>query len=179
MRMTYTSVMQFYENVDMSMLWSISRHGGMKRVPRRRNRNGATATYPKMMPWQHIGSGSSQRYRCKRRRDVSESCKMVGWSRLPGSHGTVARQKRGIARTIRSRCKTRASHSTHAIGPRRSSRGYTFEACIRGGMRFVEGSRRSRDEVEVVVHGSSSEVDVLATEVVHVGGSRTWRSWRR
>ena len=27
------------------MLWSISRHGGMKRVPRRRNKNGATATY--------------------------------------------------------------------------------------------------------------------------------------
>ena len=34
-------------------------HGGTKRVPRRRNKNGATATYPKMMPRQHIGSGSS------------------------------------------------------------------------------------------------------------------------
>ena len=31
-------------------------------------KNGATATYPKMMPRQHIGSGSSRRYRCKRRR---------------------------------------------------------------------------------------------------------------
>ena len=54
-----------YENVDMSMLWSICRHGGRKKVPRRWNKNGATATYPKMMPRQHIGSGSSRRYRCK------------------------------------------------------------------------------------------------------------------
>ena len=53
-------------------------HGGTKRVPRRRNKNGATATYPKMMPRQHIGSGSSWRYRRKRKRGVSVSCKMVG-----------------------------------------------------------------------------------------------------
>ena len=129
MRMTYTSFMQFYENVDMSMLWSIwspwrNKKGAtaakQKWCHGNISENDAMATYPKMMPRQHIGSGSSRRYRCKRRRDVSESCKMVGWSRLPGSHRTVARQKRGIARTIRSRCKTRASHSTHAFGPRRS-----------------------------------------------------------
>ncbi|XBJ01609.1 hypothetical protein VPH35_021227 [Triticum aestivum] len=33
---------------------------------------------PKMMPWQHIGSGSSPRYRCKRKNDVSLTSKMVG-----------------------------------------------------------------------------------------------------
>ena len=35
MRMTYTSFMQFYENVDMSMIRGICRHGGRKKVPRR------------------------------------------------------------------------------------------------------------------------------------------------
>ncbi|XBJ01517.1 hypothetical protein VPH35_021151 [Triticum aestivum] len=33
---------------------------------------------PKMMPRQHIGSGSSRRYRCKGKNDVSVTCKMVG-----------------------------------------------------------------------------------------------------
>ena len=148
MRMTYTGLCNFNENVDMSMLWSISHHGGMKRVPRRRNRNGATATYPKMMPQQHIRKWchgnisvpvAHRDTGAKGRRDVSESCKMVGWSRLPGSHRTVARQKRGIARMIRSRCKTRASHSTHAFDHDRSSRGYTFEACIFGAVQNRRG----------------------------------------
>ena len=31
MRMTYTSFMQFYENVDMSMIRSINRHGGREK----------------------------------------------------------------------------------------------------------------------------------------------------
>ena len=60
MRMTYASFMQFYENVDISMLrgiWSPWR-----------NKKGATAMKRKMMPRQHICSGSSRRYRCKRRR---------------------------------------------------------------------------------------------------------------
>ena len=144
MRMTYASFMQFYENVDMSMLWSICHHGGRKKVPRRWNKNGATATYPKMMPRQHIGSGSSRRYRCKRKWAWASHARMVGCSRIPGSHGTVAWQKRGIARTIRSRCKTRASHThMHSITVGHLG-GYTFEACISG------GASLSR---EVVVHG--------------------------
>ena len=35
MRMTYTSLCNFYENVDMIMLRGICRHGGRKKVPRR------------------------------------------------------------------------------------------------------------------------------------------------
>ena len=46
--------------------------------------NDATATYPKMMPRQHIGSGSSRRYRCKRRRADACHARMVGWSRITG-----------------------------------------------------------------------------------------------
>ena len=53
MRMTYASFMQFYENVDMSMIrgiWSP-----------RRNKTGATATNPKMMPRQHNGDPTTRR----------------------------------------------------------------------------------------------------------------------
>ena len=70
-----------------------------------------------------------------------------------------------------------SSHTTHAFGPRMLSRGYTFEACVFGAVRVVEGSSRSRAVVEVDVHGSSWEVVVhgvvevvvhVATVVVHV-----------
>ena len=45
MRMTCASFMQFYENVDMSILWSICHRGG--------NERGATATTTEMVPRQH------------------------------------------------------------------------------------------------------------------------------
>ena len=125
-------------------------HGGTKRVPRRRNKNGATATYSKMMPRQHIGSGSSWRYRCKRKRaDVWNMLEMVGCSRLPGSHGIVAWKRV----TIRTRCK----HMVHLIHARASHRGrlglYLWSVRFWSGSSSerCRGSRRSRD---VVVHGS-------------------------
>ena len=64
---------------------------------------------------------------------VRMHARMVGWSRIPGvpHNGGMAVEER--AKTIRSRCKTRASHSTHAFGPRTSSRCSTFEACVLGG----------------------------------------------
>ena len=136
-------------------------------------RRGVTVTYPKMMPRQHIGSGSSWRYRCKRRRaDVRNKLEIVGCSRLPGSHGLVAWKRV----TIRTRCKRCISFNT-CIRSRAASRRYTFEACVFGAVRVVEGSSRSRAVVEVDVHGSSWEVVVhdvvevvvhVATVVVHV-----------
>ena len=78
MQMTYASFMQFYENVDKSIKKHLVTLAEQKGCHGDETENDATATYPKMMPRQHIGSDSSQRYRCKRRRDVSESCKMVG-----------------------------------------------------------------------------------------------------
>jgi len=39
-----------------------------------RNKKGATATNPKMMPRQHSGPDSSWRYRCKRKSDESVTC---------------------------------------------------------------------------------------------------------
>ena len=62
------------------------------------------------------------------------------------------------------------SHSTHAFGPRTLSRRYTFEACVFGAVRVIEGSSRSRAVVEVDVHGSSWDVVVhgVVEVVVHV-----------
>ena len=74
MRMTYTSLWNIYENVDMSTLWSIwspwwnekgATAAKQKWCHGNISENDATATYPKMMPRQHIGSGSSPRYQCK------------------------------------------------------------------------------------------------------------------
>ena len=71
-------------------------------MPRRRNKNGATATYPKMMPWQHIGSGSPQRYRCKRRRErVMQDggvIPAIGFPRVDGmAMGTCKKHVRHVA----------------------------------------------------------------------------------
>ena len=61
--------------------------------------------------------------------------------------------------------QTRASHTTHAFGPRRSSHHYTFEACVSRRFKNVEGSSHSRVVVEVVVLATVVEV------VVHGDGS--------
>ena len=102
----------FYKNVNISMLWSISRHGGMKRVPRRRNKNGATATYPKMMPRHHIGTGNSRRYWCKG--SVAGACKR--WWGDPDNRLSTCwwRGKRGATCTDNSdsRQNKGASHTT-------------------------------------------------------------------
>ena len=96
------------------------------------------------------------------------------------------------AKTIRSWCKTRASHTTHKhsftggrLGVIPSKRAFS------GWNEFVEGSSGTRAVVEVVVlatveevdvHGSSWEVVVhvvtVVEVVVHGDGSRT-RSFRR
>ena len=130
----------FYEKVDMKMIRSIWSPW--------QNETGATATNPKMMPRQHIGSGRSWRYRCKRKRGVSVSCKMVGWSRQPGSHGSMLWQ-REHARNTSGTLQTRAFHATYAF-----VHGQSFSAVYLRSIRFgVDGFK-----VEVVVDGSSWEV---------------------
>ena len=119
MWMTYARFKQFYENVDMSMIRGICRHGGRKK----RCHGGET----EMVPRQHPGSGSSWRYWCKRKcADVRNMLEMVGCSRLPGSLGLVAWKRV----TNRTRCKRCISYNTHALVHGRSSCHYTFEACI-------------------------------------------------
>ena len=140
----------------------------MKHLSLWRNKTVAMATNPKMMPWQHIGSGSSQRYRCKRRRaDVRNMLEMVGCSRLPGSHGTATWQTRDVQRPLGHGANIwyisyMQGHLIAVVS------GYTFEAFRRDGSRFVEGSSRSRVVVEVVVHGVVEVVVHVATVVVHV-----------
>ena len=156
MRMTYISLCNFYENVDMSMIWGIWRHGGRKKVPRRWNGNGATATFR----W----SDNSSRSRCKRKWAWACHARMVGCSRIPGSHGTAAWQTRNVQRQTGT-VQTRASHIIQAFVHGRRLGGYTFEASNRDG---------SRSEKEVVVHGRSggrrSRGDVEEV-VVHSDGS--------
>ena len=130
----------------------------MKHLVTMAERKGCHGGGTKMVPRQHSGPGNSIEIPMQERSvRMSVSCKR--WWGDPGyrvSHMTVAWQKRGIASDNSITVQTRASHTTkHAfVHGRSSSRDYTFEACIRGGTRFVEGSRRSRDVVEVVVHVS-------------------------
>ena len=161
MRMTYASFKQFYENVDMSKIWNIwspwrNEKGATAAKPKwchgNISENDATATYPKMVPRQRLGSGSSRRYRCKR---SGRERVMKGWwgdpgFRVPtgwrhGKRGTCTKQT-GTVQTYRT------SHTCKGISSR-SSRVIPLKRAFRG------GSKSSR---EVVVHGSSSEV------VVHI-----------
>ena len=75
----------------------------------------------------------------------------------------VTRQKRGnVHRQFEHGASTSISYITHAFVHGRSSRGYTFEACIFGAVRV------RYDVEEVVVHGSSWEVVVHVATVVEV-----------
>src|SRR4051812_26914335 len=92
---------------------------------------------------------------------------MVGCSRIPSSHMSLARQKEGR------RANAIISYHIHAFVHGRSSRGYTFEACLSKRSKYVEGSRgssRSR---------ASREVVVRATVVVHVHVTRVFGDGRR
>ena len=132
----------FYENVDMSMLWSIWSPW--------QNKTGATATNPKMMPRQHIGSGSSWRYRRKENcADVWNTQENGGVLPVTGfpRYGVMVR-KRVTA------CDEQVGHGANTSTPniasirsRTSSRGYTFKVCKWDGSRSVQsrGSRRSQD----------------------------------
>lgn len=114
------------------------------------------ATNPKMMPRQHIGSGSSWRYRCKMKSDGSVSCKDGGVLPDFGFPHDGGKAKEGLRATNNSDTEqhTGITYNMHlstvvglAVIPSKGA--------FRGGM--------SRYKVE--------EVDVLATVeevVVHV-----------
>ena len=107
MRMTYASYMKFYENVDMSMLWSIWSPWW--------NERDATATTAEMVPQQHSDDSTIQ-WDTGAKEQVcgcAQHARDGEWSRILGvpHDGGMANEER--AKTIRSRCKTRASHTTH------------------------------------------------------------------
>ena len=113
--------------------------------------NGATATYPKMVPRQHIGSGSSRRYWCKRRR--ADACMDGGvipdsgcpTGRRHGKRGGTCTKQTGTMQTYGT-SQTTCIRSTTVVS------GYTFEVFKRDGSHSerCRGSRRSQD-----VDGSS------------------------
>ena len=136
---TYARYMQFYENVDMSMLWSICYRGGTKK--------GATATNPKMMPQQHIVSGSSRRYRCKRsgRERVMQDDGVIPVAGFPWVDDMATRRNMQV--TISDTMQTWGStHSTHmhSVHGRSSRWLYLSKRALSERIKFVE---------EVVVHG--------------------------
>ena len=93
-------------------------------------------------------------------------CVMQGWWGAPGNRVPTGRRhgKRGGAckRQIVTRCKhEHLMHRKHSFSEGHLG-GYTFEACILGGVRI-----RCKVE-EVDVHGSSREVVVHVWEVVEV-----------
>ena len=140
MGMTYASFMQFYENVDMSMLWSICHRGGRK--------GGATATITKTVPQQRSSFGNSIEIPMQRR-NVRMHAKDGG--ALPDS-GCPTSWRQGNEWQFGHGANSSISNiaSIHSLT---SSRGYTFEACV------IEGVR---------VRCGVGEVDVLAMAVVEV-----------
>ena len=107
--------------------------------------------------------------------------RMVGCSRLPGSHGTAAWQTRNVHETNGhganiSYISYMQGHLIAVVS------GYTFEACVLGRFKIVEGSSCSRVVGEVVVHVHLGEVldesNIFGATVVvhgemHVDGSRS------
>ena len=119
---------------------------------------GATATIPKMMSRQHIGSGNSLRVRCKRKDGVSESNEMKGGAiPSPGSHGSATRQPRNMTKGTK---RTRCTHGKHYIQHNKQHTGHPRGRLgIPSKRAFRDGSRSSRDVAEVeevVVHGARS-----------------------
>ena len=148
MRMTYTSFMQFYENVDMSMLWSICHRGGTKGVPRQLQQKWCHGKIPMIRQLIEI---PVQKSKCA---DVRNMQKMVGWSRLPGVPHVGGMETRNAQATTGTQCKRehliqQSIRSTDVVS------GYTFEACLLKRIKFVEGSSGSSGSQvgeEVVVH---------------------------
>ena len=98
-------------------------------------RKGAMATTTEMVPWQHSDDPTTHQ-------DVGANEGVDVWNTQeigndPGyrvSHMTVAWKKGNVQRPLPDTMQTRASHTT-CIRSRAASRGYTFEACVIGGVR--------------------------------------------
>ena len=127
-------------------IWGISHRGG--------NEMGATATTTEMVPRQHSGPGNSIEVPVEKNTcDGSVSCEE--WWGAPGyrvptcrRHGNEEEQLRFTGEYNNQTC---ISYNTCICSTAVVLGGYTFEACVFGAVRVVEGSSCSRD------------------------GSRTWR----
>ena len=88
--------------------------------------------------------------------------RMVGCSRLPGSHGTAAWQSRNVQRPLSETVQTRASHTTHMHSVHGRRLGVIPSKRAFGAERIRSRSSYSRVVGEVVVLAMVVEV------VVHV-----------
>ena len=96
--------------------------------------NDATATYPKMMPRQRIGSGSSRRYRCKRKWAWASHARWWGdpGFRVPTGRRHGNEWQFGHGANIRFISFSTCIRSTAVV-----LGGYTFEASVSGLNEFV------------------------------------------
>ena len=138
-RMTYASYMQFYENVDMNMLWSICHRGGKKGCHDNEFENDATATYQ----FRQLMEIPVQKEVWRER--VMQDGGVIPDFGFPQDGGMANKEER--AKTTQTRRKIGCISYNTCICPRASSRGYTFEACIFGTDQVwcSSGTRRSRD----------------------------------
>ena len=124
MRMTEVS----YSNLMKMLIWAC--YGAFVAVVEER---GATAMNPKMVSRQHIGSGSSWRYRRKRELcGCAEHAKDGGVIPVTGFPHDGGKETRNVQGPIRTWCKHEHLIQHTRIRSRASSRGYTFEACVFG-----------------------------------------------
>ena len=101
---------------------------------------------------------------------------MQGWWGAPRFRVPIVRRhgKRGMCKNNSDTVQTYGtSHTTKHSFTGGHLGGYTFEACVSGRFKNVEGSSRSRVVVEVVVHGT------VVVEVVVHGRRGSSRSRRR
>ena len=137
---------------------------------------GATATNPKMMPRQHIGSDSSRRYRCTR---SGRELVMQGWWGAPGFRVPTVR-RHGNRGTCKDLSRTRCKHEhliQHAHIRSRCRLGVIPSKRAFGAERVRSGSSYSRVVGVVVVHGSCRiHDDDRRTRFVdgRVDGRGTW-----
>ena len=104
-----------------AIFWKCWHEHVMKHLVTMAEQKGCHGGETKMVPWQHIrkwchgnisvpvahgDTGAKGGVR------MCATCKMVGCSRIPGSHGTAAWQTRNVQRPLSDTVQTRASHTT-------------------------------------------------------------------
>ena len=131
----------FYKSVNISMLWSISRHGGMKRMPRQRIRKWCHGNIP--VPIAHGDTGAKGKVTRAWRTIEGGVIPDTGFPQDGGMTKEEHRNKQ--SQTVQTRG---SSHTPHSIRSRKVVSGlYLRSVRYRSGSSSMRcrGSRRSRN----------------------------------
>ena len=139
-----------YGNIDKGISRSICHHG--------RKEKECHDNDSETVPRQRIGYPVAHGDTGEKGSDGSVSCKMMGWSRLPGSHGWTAWQRGTHKEQLGHGATHSSTHTLQAFGPRAVVSGlylrsvhFRSESVQRGSSRSRDGSG-SRFKEEVIVH---------------------------